>query len=75
MQHLAVIYVKAEKHYEKTFSKCNSLQQFTLYGGKTAETNIWLASYNEMDIFIHTELSQRLCNERTASPKDLCAFL
>lgn len=75
MQHLAVIYAKAEKHYEKTFSKCNSLQQFTLYGEKTAETNIWLASYNEMDIFIHTELSQRLRNERTASTKTLSGFL
>lgn len=32
------------KHYEKTFSKHNSLQQFTLYWGKTAETNIWAAS-------------------------------
>lgn len=70
MQHLAVIYVKAEKHYEKTFSKCNSLQQFTLYGGKTAETNIWADSHNEMDIFIHSELSQRLSTEGTASPKD-----
>lgn len=53
MQHLAVIYAKAEKHYEKTFSKRNSLQQFALYGGKTTETNIWQASVMKW-IYLYT---------------------
>ena len=59
MQHLAVIYAGKNGIMNVFFPKCYSLQQFELYGGKTAETNIWLRSIvGETDLLCADSLTQ-----------------
>lgn len=75
MQHLAVIYVKAEKALWENIFQVQQLAAIYIIWGENRWNKYLTGLHNEMDIFIHTELSQRLCNERMASPKDLSAAL
>lgn len=65
---------RQRKHYEKTFSKHNSLQQFTLYGGKTAETNIWAASIMKWIYLYRTNwVKGSVTNARPHQRTSLCS--
>lgn len=75
MQHLAVIYVKAEKASWENIFQVQQLAAIYIIWGENHWNKYLTGLHNEMDIFIHIELSQRLSNERRASPKDLSAFL
>ena len=56
----------------KHFPNATACSNLHYMGGKPLKQIFGLR--NEMDIFIHTELSQRPCNERMASPEDLAVF-
>lgn len=75
MQHLAVIYVKAEKALWENIFQVQQLAAIYIIWGENRWDKYLTGLHNEMDIFIHVELSQRLCNECKASSKDLSAFL
>ncbi len=75
MQHLAVIYVKAEKALWENIFQVQQLAAIYIIWGENRWNKYLTGLHNEMDIFIHSELSQRLCNECRASAKDLSAFV
>lgn len=75
MQHLAVIYVKSEKALWENIFQVQQLAPIYIIWRENRWDKYLSGLHNEMDIFIHAELSQRLCNKCKASPKDLSAFL
>lgn len=74
MQHLAVIYVKAEKALWENIFQVQQLAAIYVIWGENRWDKYLSGLHNEMDIFIHDELSQRLRNKCKAPPKDLSMF-